>query len=378
MTVMAGAIISPALPLIKEAFSHIAQAEFLAQLLLTLPGFFIAVGAPIVGVLVDRVGRIKLLLASLIIYGLLGSAGFYLNSLYLILISRAFLGLSVAGIMTITNTLSADYFEGTERSRFVSMRGGFVALGGVVFVSLAGFLSEISWRVPFLLYTFALLMAPLAYVYLYEPESSPAKSSNSGTVPDYPRRWVMMVYGIAFLGMLLFYMIPVHMPFYLKEMIGVDDWVVGLSIGVAMLFGALSALSHSYVKARTDFNGVYSLCFLMMGLCFLIISFSNNYWGVLFGMMLGGVGIGMIGPNHALCLMESAPAAIRGRVLGSLTTFVFLGQFSTPFLGEFLDYFTHSLRLNFSIVSLLLLLLSTTFLLNSGLIRHVLGSPSSS
>ncbi len=46
MTVMAGATIAPALPQIEEYFSNYPAAEFLIQLMLTLPSFFIAVFLP--------------------------------------------------------------------------------------------------------------------------------------------------------------------------------------------------------------------------------------------------------------------------------------------------------------------------------------------
>ncbi|MEL6527253.1 MAG: MFS transporter, partial [Chloroflexota bacterium] len=61
LTVMASATISPALPAITEAFADTPNIDLLVSLLLTIPALFIALGAPLAGVIVDRFGRKRLL-----------------------------------------------------------------------------------------------------------------------------------------------------------------------------------------------------------------------------------------------------------------------------------------------------------------------------
>lgn len=363
---MAGAIIAPSLPRIKEAFAHIPQAELLTQLVLTMPGIFIAGGAPVVGYIVDKFGRKQVLILSLVIYGLAGTAGFYISNIYLLLASRAVLGLAVAGIMTITNTLTADYFEGKERNQFVGLRGSFVAFGGVFFVSFAGVLAELSWREPFLIYLFSFAVLPLAIYFLYEPDID-REERESGIKPnlDYDKSWVRFVYIIAFMGMTLFYMVPVTIPFYLKEVIGVRDALVGISIGTAMMAGAIAALAYSTIKSYFNFNAMYSLCFLAMGTGFMIISQANTYPMVIMGLVINGLGIGMIGPNHALCLMNTAPAQLRGRILGTLTTFVFVGQFASPLVSKLAVDLSGSLSFSFALYGSILLLMAGGFVLGS-------------
>ena len=66
--------------------------------MLTIPALFIAIGGLFAGQLVDRIGRKPLLIVSTLLYGIAGVSGFVLNSLGTILVGRAVLGLSVAGI----------------------------------------------------------------------------------------------------------------------------------------------------------------------------------------------------------------------------------------------------------------------------------------
>ncbi|HHP7243970.1 MAG TPA: hypothetical protein ACFE0H_04710 [Elainellaceae cyanobacterium] len=57
LTVMAGATIAPSLPSMQAVFADTANVEYLVRLVLTIPALFIALGAPIVDVLIDRLGR---------------------------------------------------------------------------------------------------------------------------------------------------------------------------------------------------------------------------------------------------------------------------------------------------------------------------------
>ena len=116
MTVMAGATIAPSLPEMTRAFPNNPNAETLVKLVLTIPGLFIAITAPMSGWIIDRFGRIRLLVGMLLLYAIAGTSGLYLNSLFEIIVGRAFLGIAVGGIMTTAIALIGDYFEGETRS----------------------------------------------------------------------------------------------------------------------------------------------------------------------------------------------------------------------------------------------------------------------
>ena len=155
LTIMSVITISPALPQMVIAFSDVTNAEFLVKLVLTLPALMIAIFAPITGRLIDRHGRLRILWLSLVLYAISGTAGYFLNNLYHILISRALLGISVGMSMTIVITLIADYFDGKERQKFVGLQIAFMSMGGILFIGLGGILADLSWRYPFLIYLFS-------------------------------------------------------------------------------------------------------------------------------------------------------------------------------------------------------------------------------
>ena len=49
-------------------------------------------------------------------------------------------------------------------------------------------------------------------------------------------------------------------------------------------------------------------------------------------MLLAGLGMGIMIPNANVWVMQLAPIEIRGREIGRLTTFWFMGQFLSPLL----------------------------------------------
>jgi MFS family permease len=338
LTVMAGATIAPSLPEMRSHFADFSKADFWVRLVLTAPALFIALGAPIAGLVIDRFGRKPLLAIAALVYGLAGSSGFILSALEHILIGRVFLGLSVAGIMTTATTLIADYYVGAARAQFLGFQAGFMGLGGVVFLSLGGFLADLSWRFPFLIYLFALLLLPLVLFVLPEPNRRDPVATqavtDSSQSPGFPWSVLILTYGIALITQIIFYMIPVQLPFYLQALTNATASESGNAIALSTLFSSFSAISYQRLKSRFSFFGIYAIAFSWMGVGYLLIGMANSYTMVLLALAIAGSGLGLLMPNMNVCLTASIPAASRGRVLGGLTTAFFLGQFASPLLSQ--------------------------------------------
>jgi len=338
LTVMSGATIAPSLPAMREYFADVPNADYLVRLALTLPALLIALGAPVVGVIIDRLGRKSLLLIALILYGLAGSSGLILNTLNLILIGRVLLGISVAGIMTTATTLIADYYIGNARAQFLGLQAGFMGLGGVVFLSFGGFLADINWRFPFAIYLFSLILFFLALFFLPEPDRNLAVNISGDisleTPQKLPVKLIFLTYGLGIISQIVFYLIPVQLPFYLKQLFAANASQSGLAIALATLMSAIVSLSYRQIKARLSFIAIYGIAFLNLGIGYLFISLGNIYGIVLLGLAIAGTGLGLIIPNMNLCLVSVSPDAMRGRILSGVTTSIFLGQFLSPLVSQ--------------------------------------------
>ena len=330
LTIMSVITISPALPQMVIAFSDVKNAEFLVKLVLTLPALMIAIFAPITGRLIDRYGRLGILRLSLILYAISGTAGYFLNNLYHILISRALLGISVGMSMTIVITLIADYFDGKERQKFVGLQIAFMSMGGILFIGLGGILADLSWRYPFIIYLSSLLILPLTIMFLHEPAVIEKRNQVNQHARSPGIIWMLFINTM--LMWIIFFLIPVQIPFYLKA-IGVEKnaWI-GAAIAMSTACSAVSSISYSRIKGRFSFLSIFSMGYLLLAAGFVCISISNTYVLVVIAMMLSGLGMGMMIPNTNMWVMKIAPPEIRGKEIGKLTTFWFFGQFLSPII----------------------------------------------
>ncbi len=333
MTVMAGATIAPSLPEMKRTFIDLESADTLVKLVLTIPGLFIALTAPFSGWIIDRFGRIRLLVSMLLLYAVAGSSGLYLNTLPEIIIGRAFLGIGVGGIMTTAVALIGDYFEGEERRKFLGTQSAIMAFSGTVFISTGGFLADIHWRYPFLIYGLALLAVPLVLIYLKEPEKTPSNSVDGVPEVKIPSiAWT--VYVLAFLGMAVFYMMPVQVPFLIQQISDVGNTATGLALAFAMFVAGTTSYNYPRFKRRLTHYQIYGISFFTIGVGYTVLSFADSYEMVFPGLMIAGAGAGFIMPNSNLCLVTLASPEMRGRILGLLTTFIFMGQFASPLMFQ--------------------------------------------
>ncbi len=359
LTIMSVITISPALPQMAIAFAGIKNAAFIVKMVLTIPALMIAIVSPVTGRLIDRRGRLKILRFALVLYAVSGVGGFFLNNLYYILISRAVLGISVGMSMTIVITLIADYFEGIQRQKFVGLQIAFMSIGGILFLVLGGILADIGWRYPFLIYLTSLLVLPLTIIFLREPAVVQKRNEAIQHLKAPPIIWLLF-FNIMVMW-IIFFLIPVQIPFYLKS-IGVEkNSLIGAAIAISTLFSAMSSFSYSKIKARLSFLSIFSIGYLLMASGFICIAFSNTYIMIIVAMMLCGLGMGMMIPNTNMWVMKIAPPEIRGKEIGKLTTFWFLGQFLSPVvIAPVLKNL--SLSSTFMMFAALLFLLSVGFL----------------
>lgn len=365
LTVMAAAIVAPALPALQAHFVHVENVSFWARLVLTMPALFIVIGAPIAGLIVDRFGRKPLLVLSTALYGLAGSSGFVLPSLFGILVGRALLGLAVAGVMTSVTTLIADYYSGASRARVLGLQAAFMGLGGTVFTMAGGFVSDLNWRNPFLIYLAAFAILPFIIAVLHEPrrpnsaQAIPAPLASSSecvaeaqrcvehrapaVAPSHrqplsdvrlPVEVLAVIFSIMLLVQLIFYLVPVQLPFYLAALSGADGKQSGLAIAAMTFSFASGSLLSPRISRGFNHRGIIALSFAMTGLGYAVIGTAGSYAVILVGLAMGGLGFGFLVPHLNAWLATEVPTSLRGRALGGLTTFVFLGQFLSPIVTQ--------------------------------------------
>ncbi|HEB12481.1 MAG TPA: MFS transporter [Actinobacteria bacterium] len=336
LSVLAATILAPALPTMLAVFEQVPNSELLVRLVLTTPALFIAIGAPVSGFLLDRLGRKPVLLVGLIVYSLAGSAGFFLGSIYGILISRAILGLSISAIMSGFTTLIIDYFEGRELDRFMGYQSAFISFGGMSWLFLGGILADIGWRLVFLIHLIAVFIFVASALTINEPsrKRTSGQERASGAKSAVPYKKIGLIYLTTFISITVFFIFPLQIPFYLASASDIKSSLVGLALSIQGFAGAIVALQYMRLKKFLSFPQIFIMIFIFFGINHLILSQTDGYGYLVVALAVGGLGIGLLPANVNVWLASVVPGDVRGRAVGGLTMSLFFGQFLTPIITQ--------------------------------------------
>ncbi len=332
LSVMAGAAVTPALPGITQAFAGQESIEFMSKLILSLPPLFIALFSFVAGYFFEKYGRKKVLIASAILYGLAGTSGFFLNDIYIILLGRAVLGISIAGLMTGFIVVVGDIFVGDKMKKFIGVQGAVMSMGGVVYLILGGKLADLGWNYPFLIYSIAFVVA--AGIYFFLTETSTAEKSQKIEKVKFSKELITI--NITSIFVMIFYlMVPTQLPFLMKA--NFPDFSassIGIFISIWILFSSLASIFYSKIGRHFRFNTIYSMGFALWAVSYVLILFSGNLTMLVAALCLSGVANGIVVPNLKTHLLAEASPRQRGRQSGFLTMSLYLGQFLSPILVQ--------------------------------------------
>ena len=358
LTILSNSLISPALPGIEALYAGEENAALLARLLVTAPSLMVAILAPFAGAMADRFGRRPQLIAGVALFAIAGTAGLYLPSLHLLLVSRLVLGVAVALIMTAQTALIGDYFTGRLRASFMGLQIAATNFGGLVFLVLAGWLAALSPLGPFVIYGIALVYLPVMLFGLTRAGrmaggAQPAATEGEGG-------WVATLALVVFLaGMcfVCFYLLPTQAPYFLATLGHPEPQAAGLLMGSMTLAGGTVSLFFGPVRLRLGRAGTPALGFLCFAAGFLLFSAAAGFGMTLAGAACIGAGGGLLMPTFLGLAVEVAPAHRRGLAAGAITTSVFAGQFASPLLSTPLIA-SHGYPATFALTGGLLILLA--------------------
>lgn len=334
-TSMSNVAIVTTLPHLKEHFTNISNIEFYSRLMLTLPSLVIAILAPILGHFIFRFGKKRSVLIALFFFSLFGTAGLYLNTIESLLASRALFGLCVATLMIVSTSLVGDYFKEHDRHKFMGYQSAFMAIGGVFFVIGGGFLSDINWRFPFGIYFVGIALIPFAFLYLKEIKIETSQNDLSVNIG----KNMLIVYILAFIYMLLFFILPTQIPFLLIEKFDASGKMAGTVIATAFFCNALGAIAFSKLKMRLNFVAIYLIGITLIALGFSLVGLINHiYFFFITSPILGFAG-GIMMTNVTAWMLSKTSHEKRVKSSGYFTSAIFLGQFLSPIVFHpFLDF----------------------------------------
>ncbi|MFK4137667.1 MFS transporter [Streptomyces filamentosus] len=329
LPVLGAVLLAPVLPRMQDHFADVPGSAALVPVVLTVPALSLALLAPFAGMIVDRLGRKRLLIIATVLYALFGTAPLWLDSLHAILVSRVLVGVAEAAIMTACTTLIGDYYSGELRDRYLALQTMCASVSATLFFVLGGVLGAADWRAPFWLYAVGLLLAPLMARTL--PTPLPAKQDGAAAAlprSPFPVRRMAGICLLTVFGAVVFYTVPVEMA-YLLDDLGTDSTsTIGAVTAVASAATVLGSVLFTRFTPdrRPRLPALLALCaagFLLMGL-------ADSLPLLIAGAVVNCVGTGLLLPSLVTRAMSLLDFADRGRGMGLWTAAFFLGEFLCP------------------------------------------------
>lgn len=340
-TVLGPTIIAPSLPELEAHFASTPHADMLSKLILTLPALSIMIFSPLAGFAYAAYKRLPIIFAALVLWSVAGASGFMLDNLYALLVSRFFLGVATAFLATGVGVLIGDYYKGRAREKVLSTQNFAMAIGGAIFLVGGGVLAEISWRFPFLAYLGGIFILLYVKFALFEPQAIPQapKVSHDSFVQRLRAMWAWLykfapVYFLGFFAMMMFNVVPTQIPFFISHILEKPNSQIGISMASTSLAMAFFSLMYNRVRAFLSIKHIASVALMLIGTGLFIIGFFHNYTSLLFALMCIGAGLGLILINNSSWLYMLASDSERPKAYGFLASFLFMGQFCSPFLTQ--------------------------------------------
>jgi len=351
------ATITPAFPKIVETLGITEQAVGMLITVYTFPGF---VFTPLAGIMADRLGRKKLLVPALILYGILGGSCAFAPDLNTLLILRTLHGIVSAPIMSVSGAIIGDTFSGQKRAEAMGANTTAMYLGYVIYPLIGGALAGFAWGYPFLFFFIAIPLGIIALVFLHspEPEDKPSlKEYFKGSLHYLKGLRVLWLFSAAVITYILLYgAFLVYFSLLLGGRFDASPFTIGLFISA---LGIITAITSSQLgRLNKSFSAVSLIigAFVIYAVAVAIVPLMTSLWLCILPTILFGIAHGLNLPSQRVIAVQAAPSENRAGFMSIYGTMIPLGMtIAPPLMG--LAFSHTNLNATFLIAGLIALII---------------------
>jgi MFS transporter, ACDE family, multidrug resistance protein len=291
LTTMAGGVVAPVLP---DIVQQLQLDPGLAGNLVSFHCLTLAVFSAPLGILADRTGRVKVLVASLLCYAVFGTAGAFMSSFLPLLITRGLIGAASGGIAAASLGLLGSKYEGEARSVALGYATSTLTITGILFPLLGGWVGDSHWQFAFYLYALGIPLAGLAMVFLQE--NRPAKSTEkndklSQILKQHQTLWLLFTLVLVSVAM---YSVVIYAPLYLKATISAGAVLNGVVLASRAIGAAVvSAFGSKWLAQKLGLPKAIALGCTLMAITLIFIPLLHQLIPIILTAIAFGVGFGM-------------------------------------------------------------------------------------
>jgi MFS family permease len=323
-------VVGPILPNIAQHFVQ-DGGDVLAQWVMTVPAIGLVLGGLSGGWLLNRFSFGLLLPVLLLVYGIAGSAGLFLENTWLLLASRFLIGFCAVILSLGTTVLIADRFDDTDRAKMLGYKNSISSATSIVGMLLAGLMADtFGWRIAFGLYAISLVFV-LPSILLLKNRSTIASE------PQQAKLFAPLASGrLIYLGVILFgvlVMAPLtQVPFLLREIDITGAGTLSLILGFSSVGSTLGAFAYGRVYALLGPTSTLIACMALWGTGMLTLGTTGSVAQTIAGCLTCGIASGLFIVHVANLMVSRVAPSDRASAMGLLYVALFLGDFLTPLI----------------------------------------------
>lgn len=331
--VMGVSSIAPALPSISRSLSVSTDQIGLLITFFTLPGIIFT---PILGIIADRYGRKRVLVPSLFLFGIAGTACAFATSFEQLLLFRVFQGVGSASLGALNLTLIGDLYSGNTRATAMGYNGSVLSVGTALYPAVGGALAVLGWYFPFFLTLIAIPVGIFALVSL-----QPAALQSGGSLNLYfneigtalKSKLVIGLFAGIFLTFIMLY--GGYITFFtilLDEKFEKSAFMIGVILSSSSLITAITSSQLGKLTLRFNENTLILIASVLYTLIFIAIPFIDNIWWFIVPIAMFGVAQGINIPSILNLLTGYAKKEYRAAFLSINWMVMRFGQALGPYL----------------------------------------------
>lgn len=333
IAILGVASVTPAFPKLAQELNVPPQNIGLLVTVFTFPTVILG---PVIGILADRLGRKKILIPSLILFGIAGTACGFARDFNLLLLLRFIQGIGAASLLSLSVTLIGDLYAGERRTAAMGYNASVSSIGTATYPIIGGALATIGWNYPFMLPLVAIPIGLLVLFALKNPEPKGERNlkeylRNAWTVLK-NRQLIGLFIASAANFILLYGAYVTYLPQLIEDLFKSPPFTIGLILSSVSVSIAFTSSQLGRLARRFPETTLVRASFVFYAVALFIVPFVSNLWLLLIPTTIFGIGLGIGFPSIQTLLAQLAPREYLATVISVNGTFFGLGQTLGPLL----------------------------------------------